>query len=117
MLNQSTALNGVFQALADPTRRMIVERLCRGPVSVSELAQPHDMSLPAVLQHLQVLEACGLVRSEKTGRVRTCRVEAAALQAAEKWFAGRRAHWERCLDRLATYLAEQDGPTKPRRKT
>ena len=117
MLNQNVALNGVFQALADPTRRMIVERLCRGPMSVSELAQPHDMSLAAVMQHLQVLEASGLVRSQKTGRVRTCHLESAALKAAEKWFSGRRAHWERCLDQLADYLAEQDGPVKPRKKT
>ena len=94
-------------ALADPTRRVMVERLSRGPASVKELAKPLAMSLPAVLQHLQVLEASGLVRSEKTGRVRTCRIESATLQSAEKWIAGRRASWERKLDRLGALLAAQ----------
>ena len=104
MLNQSDSLNLVFQALADPTRRLIVERLCRGPSSVSELAEPLDMSLPAVLQHLQVLEASGLLRSEKAGRVRTCRIERAVLHSAEKWINARRAVWERRFDRLGEYL-------------
>ncbi len=113
MLNQSDSLDLVFQALADPTRRLMVERLCRGPTSVSELAEPMDMSLPAVMQHLQVLEASGLVRSEKTGRVRTCRIERSMLQTAEKWITSRRATWERRLDRLGDYLAQQaDGPKK-----
>ena len=98
-------LDRVFQALADPSRRMIVERLARGPASVGELAQPLAMSLPAVLQHLQVLEASGLVRSEKTGRVRTCRIQPAVLRTAETWIARRRAGWERRLDRLGDYLA------------
>jgi DNA-binding transcriptional ArsR family regulator len=101
------SLDSVFQALADPTRRVIVERLSRGPASVSELAQPLAMSLPAVLQHVHVLEASGLVRTEKTGRVRTCRIEPAALQSAEDWFGARRAEWERRLGRLAEYLAEE----------
>src|SRR6476469_5328299 len=109
MLNQSAALDRMFQALADPTRRAMVERLTRGPASVSELARPLAMSLPAVVQHLQVLEASGLVRSEKTGRVRTCRMEPAALQAAERWIAERRATWERRLDRLGDFLAEDVG--------
>ena len=91
MLNQSTALDGVFQALADPARRIMVERLSRGPASVSELAKPLAMSLSAVVQHLQVLEASGLVRSAKAGRVRTCRIDAKALKDAEDWIAGRRA--------------------------
>jgi DNA-binding transcriptional ArsR family regulator len=108
MLNQTAALDRVFQALADPARRIMVERLARGPASVSELAQPLEMSLPAVLQHLQVLEASGLVRSEKTGRVRTCRIDPAALRTAETWIARRRAGWERRLDRLGDYLATQD---------
>ncbi len=95
----------VFQALADPTRRRMVERLSRGAVSVSELAQPLAMSLSAVVQHLQILETSGLVRTEKAGRVRTCRIEPAALRTAEEWIAGRRATWERRLDRLADYLA------------
>jgi DNA-binding transcriptional ArsR family regulator len=107
VLNQSFSLDSLFQALADPTRRVMVERLSRGPTSVSELARPLDMSLPAVIQHLQILEASGLVRSEKIGRVRTCRLEPAALRTAEKWIARRRAGWERRLDRLADYLAEQ----------
>lgn len=106
MLNHNPTLDRVFQALADPTRRVMVQRLSRGPASVSELAQPLDMSLPAVLQHLQVLEASGLVRSEKAGRVRTCRIEPVALSAAEQWMAELRAEWERRLDRLGEYLAE-----------
>jgi DNA-binding transcriptional ArsR family regulator len=105
MLNYSTALDGVFQALADPTRRIMVERLSRGPVSVSELAKPLSMTLSAVVQHLQILEASGLVRSEKSGRVRTCRIDPAALKTAEDWIAGRRAIWERRFDRLGAYLA------------
>ena len=106
MLNQSAPLDRVFQALADPTRRMMVERLSGGPVSVSALAEPLAMSLPAVIQHLQVLEATGLVRSEKIGRVRTCRIEPAALRGAEQWIAARLAAWERRLDRLGAYLAK-----------
>ena len=83
MLNQSAALDLMFQALADPSRRVMVERLTRGPASVSELAKPLAMSLPAVVQHLQVLESSGLVRSEKVGRVRTCHIEAKVLRSAE----------------------------------
>lgn len=96
----------MFQALADATRRDIVERLVRGPASVSELARPLDMSLPAVMQHLQVLETCGLVRSEKVGRVRTCHIEPGVLRLAEEWTAAQRTSWERRLDRLGGYLAE-----------
>jgi DNA-binding transcriptional ArsR family regulator len=107
MLHQSAELDLMFQALADPTRRVMVERLSRGPISVSELAQPLAMSLSAVLQHLQVLEASGLVRSEKIGRVRTCRIDPTALRTAEEWIARRRAMWARRLDRLGDYLAEQ----------
>ena len=103
----------MFQALADPTRRAMVERLSRGPASVSELARPFDMSLPAVVQHLQVLEASGLVRTEKVGRVRTCRIEPAALRTVEQWINARRASWERRLDRLGDMLAEQPaGPNE-----
>ena len=112
MLNQSGALDRVFQALADPTRRVMVERLSRGPASVSELAKPLAMSLPAVVQHLQVLEASGLVRSEKVGRVRTCRIEPKALRTAEGWIAQRRTIWERRLDRLGEYLAQH--PDEPK---
>ncbi len=105
MLNQSAPLDLMFQALADPTRRVMVERLSRGPASVSELARPLTMSLPAVVQHLQLLEASGLVRSEKVGRVRTCRIEPKALRTAEQWITQRRASWERRLDRLGEYVA------------
>ncbi len=98
----------MFHALADPTRLAMFEQLSRGPASVSELAQPLPMSLPAVLQHLSVLEANGLVRSKKVGRVRTCRIEPAALMAAGDWVAERRAMCERSLDRLGDYLAEDE---------
>ncbi len=107
-LGQLGQLDQVFQALADPTRRAMVERLVRGPASVSELSQPLAMSLPAVMQHLQVLQACGLVRSEKTGRVRTCHIEPGALRAAEAWIMAQRTAWEGRLDRLGEYLAETD---------
>ncbi|MDT7723800.1 MAG: hypothetical protein QOI21_376 [Actinomycetota bacterium] len=107
VVNQSTPLDRVFQALADGTRRDMVERLTRGPASVSDLARPLAMSLPAVMQHLQVLEASGLVRSEKTGRVRTCHIEPAALRLAEDWLGGQRTDWERGLDRLGDFLNEQ----------
>lgn len=99
----------MFQALADPGRRRMIERLTRGPASVSELAKPMAMSLPAVVQHLQVLEASGLVRSEKVGRVRTCHIEPRALRNAERWIAERRTIWEKRLDRLGDYLAATAG--------
>ena len=105
MPNQLSPLDQVFHALADPTRRGMVERLVRGPATVSELSRPLEMSLPAVLQHLQVLEASGLVRSEKAGRVRTCRIEPDALRTAEAWVTGQRTAWETRLDRLGDYLA------------
>lgn len=108
MLNQSAALDQMFQALADPSRRGMLERLCRGPASVSELAEPYRMSLPAVLQHLQVLEASGLVKTEKVGRVRTCSVETKALRSVEDWIAARRTAWEKRFDRLGAYLAAQE---------
>ncbi len=95
----------MFQALADPTRRAMVERLSRGPATVSELAQPFAMSLPAVVQHLKVLEASGLVISEKVGRVRTCRMEPAALTLVEQWIQQRRQSWGQRFDRLGAVLA------------
>ena len=98
----------MFQALADPTRRGMVERLVRGPASVSELSRPLAMSLPAVMQHLQVLEAVGLFRSEKAGWVRTCRIDPPALRAAEAWITDQRTTWETRLDRLGDYLAGQN---------
>jgi DNA-binding transcriptional ArsR family regulator len=106
MLNESARLDLAFQALADPSRRGMLARLSRGPASVSELARPLSISLPAVLQHLQALEASGLVRSEKKGRVRTCRIEPRALGAAEAWIAEQRALWEGRLDRLEDFLSE-----------
>ena len=107
MLNQSEPVQRVFHALADPTRLAMFERLSRGPASVSELARPLSMSMPAVLQHLAVLESDGLVHSEKVGRVRTCRIEPAALQTAGDWVAERRALWELSFDRLGEFLAEE----------
>jgi len=98
----------VFHALADPNRRVILERLSRGPATVSELANPLPMSLSAVVQHLQVLQVSGLVRSEKVGRVRTCRIEPTALRPVERWIGARRSSWERRFDRLGEYLAEDN---------
>jgi DNA-binding transcriptional ArsR family regulator len=101
-------VNRVFQALADPTRREILERIGRGPVSVSQLAEPLQISLAAVVQHLQLLEDSGLVHTEKVGRVRTCRMEPAGLVAAEQWLHERRSLWERRLDRLGDVLTDPD---------
>jgi DNA-binding transcriptional ArsR family regulator len=119
VLNQSASLDLVFQALADPTRRVMVDRLTRGPASVSELAEPLDMTLSAVVQHLSVLESSGLVRSEKVGRVRTCRIEPTALRTAERWITERRTTWERRLDRLGEFLDETaaDAPKSTKRKS
>lgn len=107
MLKQDAPLDLMFQALADPARRGMVERLCRGPATVSELAAPLPMSLPAVVQHLKVLESSGLVRSEKSGRVRTCSIELAALDRAERWLSERRSTWRRRLDQLGDYLTTE----------
>ena len=112
MLNHSATLDRTFQALADPSRRAMIERLCRGPASVSELARPLAMSLPAVVQHLQVLESSGLVRSQKVGRVRTCHLEPAVLRNTERWIADRRTAWEKRLDRLGDYLTGQSDAQK-----
>lgn len=106
--SQQVAVNRVFHALGDPTRRAIVEKLSAGPVSVSRLAEPLRITLAAVVQHLQVLEESGLVQTEKTGRVRTCRIEAKGFSVAEKWINDRRALWERRFDRLGKLL-EEDG--------
>ena len=97
-------LDRTFHALADPSRRSIVIRLSRGPASVSELAAPLAMTLPAVVQHIDVLQRSGLVRSEKVGRVRTCRLEPAPMRAVEQWVARHRATWEERLDRLGDVL-------------
>ncbi len=107
MLNQTIDLDRTFQALADKSRRTMVERLTLGPASVSELAEPLAMSLAAVVQHVQVLEACGVVKTEKVGRTRLCRIEPAAMTAAEQWFADRRRGWEVRLDRLGDVLNQE----------
>jgi len=97
----------IFHALGDPTRRSLMEKLSDGPVSVSRLAEPLAISLAAVLQHLQVLEECGLVRTEKAGRVRTCRIEPSGLDVAAEWIGARRSRWEQRLDALGDLLAEE----------
>ncbi len=109
----------VFHALSDANRRAMIDRLLDGPVSVSELARPLGISLPAVIQHLHVLEASGMVRSHKVGRVRTCEIEPLALSTAERWISERRAAWEARLDRLGRFLAEEtdeSGPSTPSKK-
>jgi DNA-binding transcriptional ArsR family regulator len=106
MANHAAALDRVFSALADPTRRAVLRRLGRGPAPVSELAEPFDMALPSFMQHLRVLEDSGLVRSRKKGRVRTCRLAPQPLKRAESWIAEQRALWERRLDQLDGYLEQ-----------
>src|SRR3954467_13345982 len=108
MVNNAAAVDRGFHALAEPTRRAIIEQLAGGPSTVSALAEPFDMTLAAVMQHLRVLEEGGIIRTEKVGRVRTCRIEPAGLNAAAQWIADRRALWERRLDRLGEILAEQE---------
>jgi DNA-binding transcriptional ArsR family regulator len=109
---ETEPVDRLFHALADPHRRDIVERLSLGPATVSELAEPLPMSLPAVVQHLKVLQVSGLVSSEKVGRVRTCRIEPAALRPVERWISARRSSWESRLDRLGEYLAEGNDEPK-----
>jgi DNA-binding transcriptional ArsR family regulator len=109
MLDQAD-LDSVFRALADPGRRVMLERLSRGPATVSELGKPLEMSLTAVLQHVQVLEASGLVRSRKVGRTRTCSIDPAVLRSVEAWISQRRSLVEQRLDRLADYLASTADP-------
>jgi DNA-binding transcriptional ArsR family regulator len=104
----------VFHALSDANRRAMIDRLLDGPASVSELAAPLSISLPAAVQHLHVLEGSGIVRSQKIGRVRTCEIEPQALSTAERWIGERRAHWEERLDRLGEFLAQRpDEPENP----
>jgi DNA-binding transcriptional ArsR family regulator len=106
MPRKKPAVDRVVHALGDPTRRAIMEKLSQGPISVSQLAGPLDITLAAVVQHLQVLEESGLVQTEKVGRVRTCRIEPAGLSVAEQWIGARRSFWERRLDRLGDFLRE-----------
>jgi len=108
MLNHGASLDLVLHALADPGRRAMVDRLSRGPATVSELAEPLDMTLAGVVQHVQVLERSGVITTEKRGRVRTCRLEPEGLKVVEQWVAERRALWERRLDRLGDVLVEQE---------
>jgi DNA-binding transcriptional ArsR family regulator len=102
------SIDRVFHALGDPTRRAILEKLSQGPISVSRLAEPLDITLAAVVQHLQVLEESGLVQTEKAGRVRTCSLAPGGLSVAEQWIGDRRSTWERRLDRLGDLLAEPE---------
>lgn len=113
------AVDQVFQALGDPARRAIVDRLSHGPASVSEIARPFDMTLAAIVQHIQVLEQSGVVSTRKEGRVRTCKLEPEGLRTAERWIADRRALWERRLDRLGAFLEEEpeDDAKAPRPHT
>jgi DNA-binding transcriptional ArsR family regulator len=108
MRTRKIDINRVFHALGDPTRRAILDRLTVGPVSVSRLAEPLGITVTAVAQHLQVLEESGLARTEKTGRVRTCRIESAGFDALERWIADHRTQWEKRLDRLGQFLIEEE---------
>ena len=108
MLSEKVHVDRVFHALGDPTRRAILERLSAGPISVSKLARPLDVTLAAVVQHLQVLERSGLVHTQKLGRVRTCRMEPRGLSIAERWIDERRSLWEKRLARLGDFLAEDE---------
>ena len=108
MRGKKANVNLVFHALGDPTRRAIVEKLSQGPMSVTQLAGPLDITVTAVAQHLQVLESSGLVRSEKVGRVRTCHLDLKRLDTAEQWIRDRRAMWAKRLDRLGEFLEQTD---------
>ena len=108
MKRSSIDMDRLFHALGDPTRRAILDRLTERPMSVSQLAEPLEVTLTAVAQHLQVLEEVGLVHTEKLGRVRTCRIDAAGFQALEQWIRDHRTAWERKLDRLGQFLAEEE---------
>lgn len=114
MQREKPSIDRIFHALGDPTRRAMMEKLSEGPISVSRLAEPFGITLAAVVQHLQVLEECGLAQTEKHGRVRTCRVEPGGLEAAAQWIADRRTLWERRLDRLGDLLADPDDSIKVR---
>ncbi|MDB5697390.1 MAG: transcriptional regulator [Alphaproteobacteria bacterium] len=105
----------MFGALADPTRRAVLERLGKGDASIGELAQPFDMALPSLMKHVRVLEAVGLVESEKSGRVRTCRLKPAAMTDAARWLAEQSAVWEARLDRLEDYVKTIEKKSRKRR--
>lgn len=109
MRTEATPIDGIFRALSDPTRRDVLERLCKSPGSVSELAEPFDMALPSFVEHLKILEGCGLVRSTKVGRIRTYRLVPKRLRLAEDWLSQQRTIWERRLDQLDSYLLDLKG--------
>ena len=117
MLDSSAVLDRAFHALSDPTRRQMLDRLAAGPASVSELARPLQMSLAAVVQHVQVLEASGLLQSRKTGRVRTCALDTDGLRTVEQWLADRRTVWLRRLDQLGDVLDEQAADDREAKRT
>jgi len=116
MLNQSPQLDRIFHALSDPTRRAVLDRLTQGPASVSELAAPFGTTLAAIVQHIQVLEASGLIFTEKIGRTRTCCVSPDAIASAERWLSERRKLWEARLDRMEAYVLKLQATEKKRAK-
>jgi DNA-binding transcriptional ArsR family regulator len=116
MLNKSSELDQIFHALSDPTRRAVLDRLTQGPASVSELAAPFETTLAAIVQHVQVLEASGLIATEKVGRTRTCRISADAVARAERWLGERRALWEARFDRLGALLEGRTATRAAKRK-
>ena len=117
MVNRHSSVDSVFHALADPTRRAIVYQLSRGEASVSDVAKPLAMSLAAVVQQIQLLEECGVIRTQKIGRVRVCRVEPHSLALVEQWLSARRSMWEGHLDRLGAVLAQQKRARRARKRT
>jgi DNA-binding transcriptional ArsR family regulator len=104
---QSEHLDAIFLALADPTRRAVIQRLGRGPASVSELADPFDMGLPSFMKHIRLLEDCGMIRTRKAGRTRTCTIEQSGLSNVERWLDGQRAIWEGRADRLESFVLQE----------
>ena len=114
MAQHQQQLNGIFQALADPTRRAVVGRLGRGPASISELAKPFDMALPSFMKHVRLLEESGLIRTHKAGRVRTCTLEAAPFAVVESWLSAQRAVWEGRTDRLEQFVLNARNERRPK---
>ncbi|WP_457581902.1 ArsR/SmtB family transcription factor [Ensifer canadensis] len=112
MEQYSSALDGIFQALADPTRRSVLARLGRGPASISDLAKPFDMALPSFMKHIHFLEGSGLIRTEKQGRVRTCTIEKSRFAAIEAWMSEQRALWEGRTDRLEQFVISAESKEK-----
>lgn len=113
MAQYSRQLDEIFQALADPTRRAVLGQLGEGPASISELARPFDMALPSFMKHIRMLEGCGLIRTRKDGRVRTCAIETTPFAAAEAWLSAQRALWEGRTDRLERFVTTAQTKEKP----